>query len=190
MKRSSCSSPRSSTTTRHGRRTSPPRSASGAGWCTPSATTWSRYWTSAAPADAGHDPRGPGGSRRRSGQERRSEDPGVVVASSGNHGASAAAYAARAGPRCVVLTPTDLPTSNSRAAQAELARAGRWAELSAAAGPAGLRACADGDFDGPVVCVSTSSGFKGRGVCRHRSEPMAPEWTAVRPRLRTAGNGE
>lgn len=35
--------------------------------------------------------------------------PGVVVASSGNHGASAAAYAARSGLRCVVLTSPELP---------------------------------------------------------------------------------
>ncbi len=35
--------------------------------------------------------------------------PGVVVASSGNHGASAAAYAARAGLRCVVLGSSELP---------------------------------------------------------------------------------
>ncbi|MGW2014757.1 threonine synthase [Streptomyces sp. NPDC001927] len=35
--------------------------------------------------------------------------PGVVVASSGNHGASAAAYAARAGLRCVVLGSPEVP---------------------------------------------------------------------------------
>ncbi|NGO69143.1 threonine synthase, partial [Streptomyces boncukensis] len=35
--------------------------------------------------------------------------PGIVVASSGNHGASAAAFAARAGLRCVVLTTPGLP---------------------------------------------------------------------------------
>lgn len=35
--------------------------------------------------------------------------PGVVVASSGNHGASAAAYAARAGLRCVVITGPEPP---------------------------------------------------------------------------------
>ncbi|MDG4858041.1 pyridoxal-phosphate dependent enzyme [Streptomyces sp. T-3] len=35
--------------------------------------------------------------------------PGIVVASSGNHGASAAAYAARAGLRCVVLASAELP---------------------------------------------------------------------------------
>ena len=35
--------------------------------------------------------------------------PGVVVASSGNHGASAAAHAARAGLPCVVVTSRGLP---------------------------------------------------------------------------------
>lgn len=35
--------------------------------------------------------------------------PGVVVASSGNHGASAAAYAARAGLPCIVLTTPSVP---------------------------------------------------------------------------------
>lgn len=35
--------------------------------------------------------------------------PGVVVASSGNHGASAAAYAARAGLPCIVVTSVDAP---------------------------------------------------------------------------------
>ncbi|WP_344524171.1 threonine synthase [Streptomyces albiaxialis] len=35
--------------------------------------------------------------------------PGVVVASSGNHGASAAAYAARAGLRCVVIASSHVP---------------------------------------------------------------------------------
>ncbi|MEY9929597.1 threonine synthase [Catenulispora sp. GP43] len=49
-----------------------------------------------------------------------------------------------------------------RAAQAELGRAGLWVELSSAAGLAGLRQV--GDVEGPVVCVSTSSGFKDRGV--------------------------
>ncbi|MEU7168122.1 pyridoxal-phosphate dependent enzyme [Streptomyces morookaense] len=89
------------------------------------------------------------------------------------------------GGRAVLLTDTQL-----HAAQAELAQAGLWAELSAAAGLAGLRACADEAFDGPVVCVSTSSGFKDRGVGKERSEPVPPEWAAVRGRLRAAGIGE
>ncbi|MFI1996235.1 pyridoxal-phosphate dependent enzyme [Actinoplanes sp. NPDC020271] len=57
------------------------------------------------------------------------------------------------GGRAVALTDPQL-----RAAQAELARAGLWTELSSAAGLAGLRAL--GPFEGPVVCVSTSSGLK------------------------------
>ncbi len=38
-----------------------------------------------------------------------SEAPGIVVASSGNHGAAAAAYAARAGLPCVVVTSATAP---------------------------------------------------------------------------------
>ncbi|MCC2278021.1 pyridoxal-phosphate dependent enzyme [Streptomyces sp. ET3-23] len=89
------------------------------------------------------------------------------------------------GGRAVLLTDAQL-----HAAQTELAHAGLWAELSAAAGLAGLRACADEVFDGPVVCVSTSSGFKDRGIGKERSEPVSPEWAAVRGRLRAAGIGE
>lgn len=61
-----------------------------------------------------------------------------------------------------------------RAAQAELGRVGLWAEVSSAAGLAGLRQVGDigvageageaGDIEGPVVCISTSSGFKDIGV--------------------------
>lgn len=42
--------------------------------------------------------------------------PGVVVASSGDHGASAAAYAARAGLRCVVVTSPQPPPAGRRRA--------------------------------------------------------------------------
>ncbi|MFC4060067.1 pyridoxal-phosphate dependent enzyme [Planomonospora corallina] len=236
----------------------------------------------------------------------RMDAPGVVVASSGNHGASAAAFAARAGLRCIVLTSPDappavrsfvdsygavvlplpqesrwplmrqitdrlgyhpvsnltvthtghafgpegyktiayeifteigvpaavftptgygellfgvwkgfaelrrlglacsvgghrglvaipesggeaLPVSDEEmaAAQAELSRQGVWAELSAAAGLAGLRR--HGAVDGPVVCVSTSSGFKDLTVGSHRAEPIDPTWEAVSRRLRAAG---
>jgi threonine synthase len=77
-----------------------------------------------------------------------------------------------------------------RAAQAELARAGLWTELSAAAGLAGFRASGGaGAFDGPVVCVSTSSGFKDRaGADAGRAgEPLLTEWEGVRHALRRAG---
>ncbi|MET9021574.1 pyridoxal-phosphate dependent enzyme [Actinopolymorpha sp. NPDC004070] len=91
------------------------------------------------------------------------------------------------------------------AARAELARAGLWAELSAAAGLAGFRAGRAGgdlpDPDGPVVCVSTSSGFKDRAVggksrtverthegSHERTvERAGAEWPEVYRRLRHAG---
>ncbi|MFF8291493.1 pyridoxal-phosphate dependent enzyme [Streptomyces sp. NPDC016309] len=71
-------------------------------------------------------------------------------------------------------------------ARDELARQGVWAELSAAAGLAGFRqwAAREGGFDGPVVCVSTSSGFKDRSVGGDPMEPVEPTWEAVSRRLR------
>ncbi|MDH2390542.1 pyridoxal-phosphate dependent enzyme [Streptomyces sp. HNM0663] len=78
-----------------------------------------------------------------------------------------------------------------RAAQRELAGHGLWAELSSAAGLAGLRVHGarrqTPGFDGPVVCISTSSGFKGRGVGAQSAEPADPGWDAVVRRLRAAG---
>ncbi|MFF3074117.1 pyridoxal-phosphate dependent enzyme [Kitasatospora sp. NPDC057904] len=71
------------------------------------------------------------------------------------------------------------------AAQRELARAGLWTELSSAAGLAGLRAV--GDVEGPVVCVSTSSGFKDLGVGSRPTALVAPEWGEVERRLAAAG---
>ncbi|WP_241827534.1 threonine synthase [Actinopolymorpha singaporensis] len=85
------------------------------------------------------------------------------------------------------------------AAQAELARTGLWAELSAAAGLAGLRALramgSSPDLGGPVVCVSTSSGFKDRAVgsggsTARAGEQVGPEWPEVYQRLRAAGIGD
>lgn len=71
------------------------------------------------------------------------------------------------------------------AARAELSRHGLWVELSAAAGLAGLRR--HGDVDGPVVCVSTSSGFKDLSVGSHVLDPVVPTWEAVTRRLRSRG---
>ncbi|GAA0938415.1 threonine synthase [Nonomuraea longicatena] len=48
-------------------------------------------------------------------------------------------------------------------AQRELAGAGLWYEISGVAGYAGYRALGR-EFDGPVVCIATSSGFKDLGV--------------------------
>ncbi|MFH8367018.1 pyridoxal-phosphate dependent enzyme [Streptomyces sp. NPDC018031] len=90
------------------------------------------------------------------------------------------------GGRALLVTDEQL-----RDAQGELARCGLWAELSSAAGLAGLRGMGDlrraEGLDGPVVCVSTSSGFKDRSVGSHRIEPLAPEWAAVSRELRRAG---
>ncbi|WP_211841349.1 threonine synthase [Saccharopolyspora antimicrobica] len=67
-------------------------------------------------------------------------------------------------------------------AQRVLARSGLWYELSSAAGLAGFRQVAD-EFDGPVVCVATSSGFKDIGVGDHPPEVLEPDWDVVRRRL-------
>lgn len=71
-------------------------------------------------------------------------------------------------------------------ARRELARTGLWAELSSAAGLAGLRSVEEYG-NGPVVCISTSSGFKDRSVGTRTTEPVAPDWDAVRRKLRDAG---
>ncbi|TQF07142.1 pyridoxal-phosphate dependent enzyme [Kitasatospora acidiphila] len=100
------------------------------------------------------------------------------------------------GGRALELTDDQLA-----AAHGELARAGLWTELSSAAGLAGLRALGVGagaqaeaevvadaaDFDGPVVCLATSSGFKDRGVGARTTEVITPEWEVVCRRLRAAG---
>lgn len=82
----------------------------------------------------------------------------------------------------------ELSDAQLLAAQQELARVGLWTELSSAAGLAGLRTADNLDaFDGPVVCVSTSSGFKNRSVGMSPTETIAPDWDNVRSRLRAAG---
>ena len=73
------------------------------------------------------------------------------------------------------------------AARRELAAAGLWQELSGAAGLAGYRQVAARRFDGPVVCIATSSGFKDRGVGSGEHRAVEPTWQAVRDHLRAAG---
>lgn len=89
----------------------------------------------------------------------------------------------RSGGDALLVTDDEM-----RAAQAELAAAGMWPELSGAAGLAGLRQAAGSEEDGPVVCVSTSSGFKDRGLAVDSSVPLDPEdWQAVTGALKAAG---
>lgn len=76
--------------------------------------------------------------------------------------------------------------ADTLAAQTEMAKSGLWVELSSAISLAGLRQrlVAGEQFDGPVVCISTSSGFKDLAT-GHTSIPMtAPEWPIVRDLLR------
>lgn len=71
------------------------------------------------------------------------------------------------------------------AAQGVLGREGMWAEFSSTAGLAGLRQAAQSGlrFDGPVVCLMTSSGFKDQGMPAPELPPVAPTWEAVRKTL-------
>ncbi|MFF2411723.1 pyridoxal-phosphate dependent enzyme [Streptomyces sp. NPDC058092] len=71
------------------------------------------------------------------------------------------------------------------AARRESAGAGLWTELSSAAGLAGMRSI--DDISEPVVCVSTSSGFKDRIVGTRTTEMIAPKWDEVRRQLHEAG---
>ncbi|MFI6603966.1 pyridoxal-phosphate dependent enzyme [Nonomuraea sp. NPDC050536] len=66
-----------------------------------------------------------------------------------------------------------------RAAQRALADQGLWYELSGAAGVAACRKLGR-SFDGPVVCVATSSGFKDLGVGTTVVEVLAePTFEAI-----------
>lgn len=71
-------------------------------------------------------------------------------------------------------------------AQTALGQEGLWAEFSGAAGLAGLRqvSAAGMRFDGPVVCLMTSTGFKDQGLPVPELPPIAPSWKAVRQTLR------
>ncbi|MEV4616981.1 pyridoxal-phosphate dependent enzyme [Kitasatospora sp. NPDC049258] len=75
-----------------------------------------------------------------------------------------------------------------RAAQAELAGQGIWVELSSAAGLAGLAALKEAEgFEGRAVCISTSSGFKDRGVGATPVTPLDASWSTVDGMLKAAG---
>jgi threonine synthase len=69
----------------------------------------------------------------------------------------------------------------TRAAQAALARRGIWQEASGAISLAGLRQllAAGRRFDGPVVCVCCSSGFKDIGVGEQTAPASELDWQAV-----------
>jgi threonine synthase len=74
-----------------------------------------------------------------------------------------------------------LRDDETRVAQAALAGRGMWQEASGAIGLAGLRqlVAAGQRFDGPVVCVCCSSGFKDVDVGRDATPFSDLEWQAV-----------
>ncbi|MCA9867412.1 MAG: pyridoxal-phosphate dependent enzyme [Anaerolineae bacterium] len=76
----------------------------------------------------------------------------------------------------LALTDEEITT-----AQMALGREGLWAEFSSAASLAGLRQAAARRmrFDGPVVCLMTSTGFKDQGIPAPELPPVAPTWEAV-----------
>jgi threonine synthase len=74
-----------------------------------------------------------------------------------------------------------LSDDETQAAQVVLARRGMWQEASGAISLAGLRqvVAAGRHFDGPVVCVTCSSGFKDLGVGRNAAPASELEWASV-----------
>jgi threonine synthase len=74
-----------------------------------------------------------------------------------------------------------LADDETRSAQRALAQRGIWQEASGAIGLAGLRRliAAGRRFDGPVVCVACSSGFKDIGVGQDLAPTSELEWQAV-----------
>lgn len=81
----------------------------------------------------------------------------------------------------LALTDAEIAT-----AQTALGHEGLWAEFSGAASVAGLRqaAAAGMRFDGPVVCLMTSMGFKDQGLPAPELPPVSPTWEAVERTLR------
>jgi len=73
------------------------------------------------------------------------------------------------------------------AAQSALSRQGLWVELSAAISLAGLRQrlAAGEQFTGPVVCISTSSGFKDNPATAASMPVVEPDWPVVKDLLTT-----
>jgi threonine synthase len=74
-----------------------------------------------------------------------------------------------------------------REAQTALARSGLWQELSGAAGVGALKSLGSSHFDGPVVCILTSSGFKDGGSGGALPDELPPTWTGIEGQLRTDG---
>ncbi|WP_020576328.1 threonine synthase [Actinopolymorpha alba] len=88
------------------------------------------------------------------------------------------------GGEAVLVTEAELESATQA-----MAKAGLWAESSGAAALAGLRRVADRlqPEEGPVVCLSTSSGFKNPDVCEATLRTTEPSWSAVAAELAGLG---
>jgi threonine synthase len=77
--------------------------------------------------------------------------------------------------------PVVVSDDEMREAQTETGRSGVWQELSSSSSIAGFRrAVLDGQsIDGPVVCISTSSGFKDRALGTHEVPQVTGEWDEI-----------
>ena len=77
--------------------------------------------------------------------------------------------------------PVLISDREMREAQIEAGKSGIWQELSSSSSIAGLRrALQDGALvDGPVVCISTSSGFKDRALGTHEAPTIDADWRDI-----------
>lgn len=84
--------------------------------------------------------------------------------------------------------PVLIGDDEMREAQHEVGRSGIWQELSSSSSIAGLRrALRDGsEVEGPVVCVSTSSGFKDRALGTHQVPKVTADWQEIQDVLRNS----
>lgn len=74
-------------------------------------------------------------------------------------------------------------------AQDGLSSQGMWQELSGVAGIAGLKQALrqGGTFDGPVVCLCTSSGLKDKNALRYHALETESDWRTISALLRQQG---
>jgi threonine synthase len=113
------------------------------------------------------------------GQERAEivEGPTIAYALGSQASSAAGMLALRESGGLAVAVADD----KTRSAQHVLARRGIWQEASGAIGLAGLRqlVAAGRRFDGPVVCVACSSGFKDIGVGANPAPASELDWQAA-----------
>jgi threonine synthase len=96
-------------------------------------------------------------------------------------GTSIGGYRGRVALKWTDGYPVTISDSEMREAQIEMGRSGLWHELSSASSVAGARRAvlAEKPVEGPVVCVSTSSGFKDIATGSHEVPLVSGEWADI-----------